>query len=216
MLLSHIRTWWSWDSICWILCKSTHATICRIYCMHMGYADFDTLRHNFVHFSSNFLNKYSSNTPVSQLWNEFKSTGMCEECYKHIPVKPCSTNFKQPWRTPAIKRLCRNKQRQCNIARLSNDPMDWATYYYTKKLVQQECRKAWNKYVSDLVDEKGNISTRLWSYIKSKRTDLIGVLSLVHDDNTYSDSLTRSNILNNYFSLVFTKEDTASIPSLSS
>ena len=53
-------------------------------------ADFDTLRHNFAHFHSDFLSKYSSYTPVSQLWNEFKS--MCEECLKHIPVKPCSTN----------------------------------------------------------------------------------------------------------------------------
>ena len=28
-------------------------------------ADFDTLRHSFVHFSSDVLNKYSSHTPVS-------------------------------------------------------------------------------------------------------------------------------------------------------
>ena len=61
-------------------------------------ADFDNLRHNFAHFSSDFLNKYSSHTPLSQLWNEFKS--MCEECLKHIPVKPCPTTLKQPWRTP--------------------------------------------------------------------------------------------------------------------
>ena len=63
-------------------------------------ADFDTLRHNFAHFSSDFLNKCSSHTPVSQLWNDFRS--MCEECLKHIPVKPCSTNTKQSWHTPAI------------------------------------------------------------------------------------------------------------------
>ena len=73
-----------------------------------------------------------------------------------------------------------------------------------------------NKNVSDLVDEKGNLSKRLWSYIKSKRTAQISVSSLVHDDNVYSDSLTKSNILNNYFTLVFTKEDTTLIPLLSS
>ena len=70
--------------------------------------------------------------------------------------------------------------------------------HIAKKLVQQECRKAYNKYASDLVDEKGNISKRLWSYIKSKRTDQIGIPSLVCGDNVYSDSLTRLNILNNY------------------
>ena len=58
------------------------------------------------------------------------------------------------------------------------------------------------------------ISKRLWSL--SKRTDQIGIPSLVHDDNIYSDSLTKSNILNNYFTSVLTKEDTTSIPSLSS
>ena len=53
---------------------------------------------------------------------------------------------------------------------------------------------------------------RLWSY---KRTDQIGVPSLVHDDNVHIDSLTKSNILY-YFILVFTKEDTTSIPTLGS
>ena len=114
---------------------------------------------------------------MSQLWKEFKS--ICEEFLKHIPFKPCSTNLKQPWCIPAIKCICRKKQRQYNRARLSKDPKDWATYYRTKKLVQQECRKAYNKYASDLVDEKGNISKRLWSYIKCKRSDQIGVPSLV-------------------------------------
>ena len=133
----------------------------------------------------------------------------------NIPVKPCSTNLKQPWCTPAVKRLCQNKQRQYNRAsQLYKDPKDWATYYRTKKIVQQECRKAYNKYVSDLVDEEGNISKTLWSSIKSKRINQIGVASLVYDDNVYSDSFTKSNILNNYFTSVFTKVDTTSIPSL--
>ena len=123
---------------------------------------------------------------------------MCKECLEHIPTKLCSTNSKQPWCSSTIKRLCCKKQHQYNRARLSNNPNDWSTYYSTKKLVQQECRKAYNKYVSDLVDEKGNISKRLWSYIKSKRTNQIGVPSLIHEGNIYSDSLTKSNILNNY------------------
>ena len=52
-------------------------------------------------------------------------------------------------------------------------------------------------------------------YDHSNRTAQIGISSLVHDDNVYSNSLTKSNILNDYFAPAFTKEDTTLIPSLS-
>ena len=41
-----------------------------------------------------------------------------------------------------------------------------------EKLIQQECQKAYTKHVSDLVDEKDNISKRLWSELGVTRNVL--------------------------------------------
>ena len=52
------------------------------------------------------------------------------------------------------------------------------------------------------------------TYIKSKRQDNIGIASLAVNSTTYTDDLDKANILNNYFSTVFTKEDTSNLPSI--
>ena len=81
--------------------------------------------------------------------------------------------------------------------------------------MQHECRRVRNQYFKHLLNpnsESGH--KRLWTYIKSKRQDNIGIASLEVNSTTYTDDLDKANILNNYFSTVFTKEDTSNLPSM--
>ena len=78
------------------------------------------------------------------------------------------------------------------------------------------CRKAFNCYVSGLVDTNGNVSKKLWSFIKDKRTDHCGVASLEVNGIMYNKCEDKASVLNEYFTSVFTKEDTSNIPSLDS
>ena len=72
-----------------------------------------------------------------------------------------------------------------------------------------------NCYFNHLLNPNSeNGHKRLWSYIKSKRQDNIGIASLEVNNITYTDDLDKANILNNYFSTVFTEEDTSNLPSL--
>jgi hypothetical protein len=48
---------------------------------------------------------------------------------------------------------------------------------------------------------------RLWSFVKSKRTDSCGVAPLKRYGIAYSDARMKTNILNNEFTSVFTSED---------
>ena len=48
---------------------------------------------------------------------------------------------------------------------------------------------------------------RLWSFIKSKRTDSCGLARLKRDGIAYSDARMNANIMNNQFTSVFTSED---------
>lgn len=59
-----------------------------------------------------------------------------------------------------------------------------------------------------------NSRRNVWSFIKSRRQDYIGVYPLQQDLTTFSDSLGNANLLNNYFYSVFTKEDKSYKPSL--
>jgi len=70
----------------------------------------------------------------------------------------------------------------------------WTRYYNLKKECQHECRFAYNKYVSDMVDpSKNTVAKRLCSYIKSKRQDNNGGAGpLILQDKTFTDPLAKS------------------------
>ena len=108
--------------------------------------------------------------------------------------------------THSIKKLSRRKQRLYNQARLSHHPKDWELYYQIKKECQRECRKAYNTYVESLIDGN-NVYKKMWSYIKSKKTDYCGIAPLQQNGTTYTDSKDKATILNNYFASIFVSED---------
>jgi len=88
-----------------------------------------------------------------------------------------------------IKRLSRRKQRCYNRARLSHHPEDWQLYYQLKKECQQECRKAYNNYINSFLDSgNGQITKRLWSFIKSKKTDQCNIPPINCNEETLTDS----------------------------
>ena len=101
-----------------------------------------------------------------------------------------------------------------NRARLSHHRDDWAQYYNLKRECQREYRRAYNNYVMGLVDDSNNVSKRMWTYVKSKRTNHCGVAPLKQNDETFNDPRDKAKILNNYFTSVFTSEDTSTIPTL--
>ena len=83
-----------------------------------------------------------------------------------------------------------------------------------KRLSQRECRSAFNGYVASFIDEGNNVTKKLWSFIKSKKQDCTGISTLDHQGVTYTDPLSKANVLAKYFSSVFTKEDTSNLPDL--
>ena len=177
-------------------------------------ADFNAIRGNMQSLCEDFFNKFSTLTPVDVLWDEFLS--VCNMCMDSIPTKFTSSKCKHPWINNCIKRITRRKQRAYNQARCSNLATDWSRYYDLKRECQSECRTAFNRYVSNLVDPNKNIITkRLWSFIKNKRQDNVGVSTLKHEGRTYVDATEKANLLADYFSSVFANEDVSNIPTLS-
>lgn len=62
---------------------------------------------------------------------------------------------------------------------------------------------------------KNTVTKKLWTDIKSKRQDSIGgVGPLDFQGESHTDPLIKANILADYFSSVFTTEDTSNVPSM--
>ena len=146
------------------------------------------------------------------MWNVFKN--FCLSILNTIPSNIVSNKCTHPWITPFFKRLSKRKQCLYNAARLSHHQDEWALYYHLKKECQLECCKAHYSYVMSLIDDYNNISKRMWSYVKSKRTDHCGIAPLKQDGNTFTTPKDKAEIQNNYFSSVYTSEDTSAIPIL--
>ena len=92
---------------------------------------------------------------------------------------------------------------------------DLEVYKCFKRFVHKECWVAYNSYIADSLNGSSqNDSKHLWSYIKSRKKDNIGVGSLHYDDLVYADSLNKANVLNQHFFSIFTTEDTSYLPSL--
>ena len=116
-----------------------------------------------------------------------------------VPTKLISSKSKHPWINNYIKRLTRRKQCAYNQARRSNLSTDWSKYYDLKRQSQRECRTAFNRYVSNLVNpNKNTIIKRLWSFIKNKRQDSVGVGTLKHQGETFVDATDKANLLADY------------------
>ena len=172
-------------------------------------ANFHAINDVIILFSNTFPSENSADTPVQELWDSFKS--MCQKCLELVPSKSLSNSIKYPWIKPQIKRLSNRKQWLYNHARYTGQQSDRLAYRELKKVVQYECRKAHDRYVADLLSpNSGHANKHFWTYIKGKRNEQCGVPSLVKNHQTFSDNVSKANILNNQFSSVFTTDNDCS------
>ena len=54
----------------------------------------------------------------------------------------------------------------------------------------------------------------MWSYIKSRRQETFGIATIKENNKIYKESIDKANVLNRYFSTVFTEENTDSLSTL--
>ena len=166
-----------------------------------------------LEFSVNFLKNFSVSSDIESIWKEFEN--MCNHCLTLVPYKLSSVRYNRPWINSVTRYLTRKKQRLYNRARLTGRAEDWTKYKDFKKIVQKECRKAHNDYVSNLTGPDFQCcNKRLWSYIKNQRKDQFGIPALLVDGQILSEDIDKAEALNNYFCSVFTRDEEDFVPDL--
>ena len=170
-------------------------------------ADLPSMKKECLNFQKEFLENFKTHRAVPAMWDNIK-VFLNQLQDKHVPSKMSSTRFHQAWITTSLKRLTRKKKKSFIRAKRSQSPTDFLWYKQLKKEAKSACKRAYNDYVTNIVSPDSSVNPkRFWSYIKSKRCDFSGVAPLKSTDGiTYSDSLSKANILNCQFVSVFTNE----------
>ena len=183
--------------------KLRRPTSCKIFLWKN--ADLEKLQNDMQTFCQSFISKFSTSHPVDSLWTAFKNV-----CLKvlgsNVPSKLTTERYSQPWINRQIKQPTKRKQQAYNRYKKTQSAKDYANYKHLKNVVHSICVKRYNGYANDIMEENRK-PKRLWSFIKSKRTDSYGVAPLKRDGIAYSDARMMANVLNNQFTSVFTSKD---------
>ena len=90
--------------------------------------------------------------------------------------------FNQPWTNTKINRMSRKKKKLLHRAFKTKSSEDSAAYHEAKKYIQSECRKAYYRYINDMVakpsEGEPHSLKRFWVFIRSRKCDNSGVSPL--------------------------------------
>ncbi|VDI45583.1 Hypothetical predicted protein [Mytilus galloprovincialis] len=121
----------------------------------------------------------ANGSSVEELWLLFKSK-LNQSVNNHIPHKTAKQKDSLPWLTPNIRKLIHRRDRLYKKKKKSADPKITSKFKETKQMVQRELRRAYWKYIENIVtpkEENNQYSSmkQFWTYIKHKRTESSGV-----------------------------------------
>ena len=171
-------------------------------------ANLQEMKKSMVEFSSKLTQDYSIETPVEVLWSLFHNK-LLSLLNTFVPSKIKHTSNRKLWINHKIKQLRRHKQKAYNKARQTNLSLHWTQFKDLKRQMQRECRKSYNKYMSDIIHDSyvNSKKKKLFSFIKSLRKDYCGEPTLQKDGLRHDDNQAKASILNQYFSSVFSNDE---------
>jgi len=178
-------------------------------------ANFDEMRAKFTNLSRDFIDHFSINTPIEDMWDclcNLLKTVLDE----FVPFKMTTGTPKKPWINRKIRQLRRRKQKQYNLAKRTNSESHWRCFKTLKKLMQRECRKAYNQYMHHTIYDRylNGRKKKFFRHVKSLRRDHGGIPTLVKDGIMYSTDTSKANALNKHFYSVFTNDDGVTLPEI--
>ena len=155
-------------------------------------------------FRLKFLTLFSVSDNVQDMW-DFVKSNIDKIIEDNVESKLTSSKTHQPWITTETKRMLRKKNRWFKLAKKSNSPKVWKRFKEIRSGTQRVCRRAHDKYVNDIFSEdSGNI--KMWSYIKSKRQENIGISDLKDENSILTNNPSKkAELLHKHFDSVFSE-----------
>jgi len=173
------------------------------------------------------ITKWSSRTTTSCQYVLRRSAGKSKrsalkshtdrvtECF--VPSKMTSKRHNVPWMNRSLRCLCRKKNRFYKKGRRSGSPSSWTRYKESKTAVTKSLWEARNNYIGSIINNafRDNDIKLFWRFIKSQcNNDGLGITLLKSGDHLVADASSKAELINHQFKLVFSKEDTTTVPTL--
>ena len=168
-------------------------------------ADFESLNSKLE--NVNWNNVLSSDN-MNEKWKSFveKLRDIVDE---NVPNKRVKSESKLAWKNQFITKLQRKKSRLYKRWKQTGSESDFQNYKEVEKEVKKVIKKAKRRLEVKVSKESGNEGKRKFNqYVKSKLSKNNGVGPLLDKDkNLVADPQGMANILNDFFSSVFTNDD---------
>jgi len=154
-------------------------------------------------------------TTLEEKWHYFMNN-MNHLMDKYIPKsRPRVQNgTRRPiYMTACARDKVRTKNKAFSTWRQTRSGHDYISYTKARNQAKWECRKAQRDFEMKLAKESKQNPKAFYKYAKSKLKTRPGISQLSRDDGSLTKTDTqKANILNDFFSSVFTKEDMVNIP----
>jgi hypothetical protein len=164
-------------------------------------ANWDQIKTDIIDLGTRII---QSKTSVEEKWTELKN-GINNTLGLNVPKKLTPNRHNLQWLSIKDKKMIRKKHQLFQRAKQTERTEDWDKYRLQKHAMQKAVRQAHWSYVNNVLEE-GN-SKPFWKYIKSKRTDNIGITGIKKNGILHQDSKSKAELLNDQFKSVFTKEN---------
>ncbi len=139
---------------------------------------------------------------IEEKWAPFKGR-LLAAVDKHVPVKPAGPLGRPPWMTREIAAALKRKRRLWKLAKANGN---LAAYKEEAKAVKTLIRKSRRKFEKKLAD--GGNRRPFFSYVKQKTKSRPSVGPLTNSrGEKVTDDQGMANLLNSFFSSVFTKDN---------
>ena len=150
---------------------------------------------------------------TDQSWRRFKER-LEKAQNSAVPKKRRQISNKPIWMTQNTLRTIRKKRRLWKVYKETKDHAEYMAYKRVEKEVKDSVRKAKKKFERNLAKDARKNPKAFYTYLKSKTSNRQSVGPLKENDEIVTDDEKQAEILNQFFTSVFTKEDLENLPLL--
>ena len=155
------------------------------------------------------------NADVDELWETFRRK-LLDKCHQHIPMTKPTTEGRKPdapWMTEKVKSKIKEKKEAYKAKRDENCEENKLNYSRKCNQVKWECRKAKREYERKIAVNAKSNPKAFYKYANSKMKVKVAVGDLKRPDGSVAQTdCEKVETLNNFFSSVFTAEETDVLP----
>ena len=165
-------------------------------------ANIINIKKGLIDWTGSFMNDARLLT-VNDLWKSFKCK-IHQLMEDNIPKWSKPMKDKPPWYSQEIVRLYRRRDRLWKAYRTHLDLTKKQEHAMLTKHIKKAVRQARRRYEKNLATDSND--KKFYKYLKAKRENRVEIGPLKVGDKSTSDPNEMSNILNEYFASVFSRE----------